>query len=269
MEQRKLDEIAWADKRRTIDPSDQQTARKYLANRKYYSVVRATQEFVHTWLRENCRDRDVFEMACGNGCYTRLIADIARSCTAADIAPLSIEQAKAAAKENPTWQRINYLVLDCENTKLPDNSFDVLCEGGALHHMDLNAACREAVRLLRPGGKFMCVEAIRHNPIIHLYRKLTPHLRTAWEADHILGRPEIRFVASFFERIEIRLFHISTLFAVPLRGTPLFNPVLTTFERIDRVLTRCPGFRWMAWQAAFILSNPKKDKLNSPMRNAA
>jgi ubiquinone/menaquinone biosynthesis C-methylase UbiE len=258
LEERKLAEIAWADKRRTIDPEDTEQAKKYLANKKYYSVVRRTTQFVDQWLRENCRGKDVFEMACGNGCYAPFVADIARSVTAADIAPLSIEQARERVKNDPVLRRINYQVLDCENTGLPDNSFDVLCEGGALHHMDLPAVSREAVRLLRPGGQFLCVEAIRHNPYIHLYRRMTPHLRTAWEADHILGRPEIMQLASHFERIELKLLHIATLAAVPLRKTPLFLPVLTTLEAVDAVLTRIPGFRWMAWQAVFVLSHPKK-----------
>lgn len=257
-EERKLAEIAWADKRRSIDPGDERLASKYLANQKYYSVVRQTTGFTTAWLRENCRDKDVFEMACGNGCYAPLVADIARSCTAADIAPLSIEQARRKVKNDPVLSKINYLVRDCENTGLPDNSFDVLCEGGALHHMDLPAVSREAVRLLRPGGKFLCVEALRHNPAIHLYRKLTPHLRTAWEAEHILGRREILQLASFFEEIELRFFHISTLLAVPLRRSRLFHPALTTLEGIDSVLTRIPGLRWMSWQAVFVLSNPKK-----------
>jgi SAM-dependent methyltransferase len=261
LEARKLAEIEWADKRRTINPQNADEVKKYLANKKYYSVVRKTTQFVDHWIRTECVDRDVFEMACGNGCYAPMAAEVAHSVLAADIAPKSIEQAQASSRHDPLLSKIDYRVLDCENTGLADNSFDVICEGGALHHMDLPAVCREAVRLLRPGGQFLCVEAIRHNPIIHTYRKLTPHLRTAWEAKHILGRPEIMYLAEHFEECELRLFHMSTLLTVPLRRTPVFESALSLAERIDEVLTRLPGLRWMAWQAAFVLKSPKKDML--------
>lgn len=259
LEPRKLAEIEWADKRRTISPGNAEDARKYLANRKYYSVVRKTTQFVESWLREECVGKDVFEMACGNGCYSPMVADIANSITAADIAPKSIEQARKSVEGDPILSRIDYQVLDCENTGLADNSFDILCEGGALHHMDLPAVCKEAVRLLRPGGQFLCVEAIRHNPVIHTYRKLTPHLRTAWEAKHILGRPEIMYLADHFEHCELQLFHMSTLLTVPLRRTPFFQTALSIAESVDQLLTSVPGLRWMAWQAVFVLKNPKKE----------
>src|SRR3989344_3069655 len=85
IEERKKKEIEWADKKRSIHPTDSKQARKYLANMKYYSVVRKRTEFINRWIQENCRDKDVFEMGCGNGCYAPNISEISKSCTAADI----------------------------------------------------------------------------------------------------------------------------------------------------------------------------------------
>jgi ubiquinone/menaquinone biosynthesis C-methylase UbiE len=256
MEQRKLAEIEWADKRRQIDPDDEEALKKHCANMKYYSVVRRTTEYVNDWISRNCDGKDVFEMACGNGGYALKISEHARTCVAADIAPVTIQQAIERSVHDPHTKKIQYMVLDCEKTGLPDGSFDVVCEGGALHHMDLDSAYREAARLLRPGGKFLCVEAIRHNPVIQLYRRMTPNLRTRWEADHILGRREIMMGKKYFQDVSIRCFHMATIFAVPFRKTALFSPVLAVAEHVDNVLTSIPGFRWMAWQAVFEFSNP-------------
>src|SRR3954462_1451310 len=120
LEARKVAEIEWADKRLTMDPNAAENAGKYLAHKKYYSVVRATTRFAERWLRENCRGKDVFEMACGNGCYAPMVAQVAGSGTAADIAPVSIQQASDKAAGDPVLSKIDYRVLDCENTGLPD-----------------------------------------------------------------------------------------------------------------------------------------------------
>lgn len=258
MLERKRAEIEWADFRRSLDGSDPDQA-PYLANVKYYSVVRQTTRFVDRWIREHCRGKDVFEMACGSGGYALRIGPLARSTLAADIAPRTIALAIEQAAQRGLGRAIEYRVLDCEQTGLPDASFDVICEGGALHHMDAPVVFREAARLLRPGGRFLCVEALRHNPLIQLYRRTTPHLRTRWEARHILGRREIEAAAEYFAELEIHFFHLATLLAAPLRKTRVFEPLLTLLEAADRLLLRIPGLRWMAWQCVFVLSEPRKE----------
>lgn len=258
LEERKLKEIEWADFRRTIDDGDEEAKKKYKVNSEFYKINRSVDRYVTDWLVANLAGKDVFEMACGTRGLVARARHALKSGIASDIAPQSIELAKQAAVDDPSFAKIDYQVLDSENTGLPSNSFDVVVEGGALHHMDLDAAYAEAARLLRPGGKFFCVEAMRHNPIIHAYRRGTPHLRTAWEVEHILGRQDIRKGLNYFEGLHERNFHIATLTAIPFRNSPLRAPIQTVGEVLDSVLTRIPGFRWMSWQCVFVLSSPKK-----------
>lgn len=258
LEDRKVKEIEWSDFRRTLTKeNDGDDFDKFNANLKYYCITGKQTEDIKKWLKANTLDKDVFEMACGNTAMLPHVAGQVRSAVAADIAPVTIELAKQSAKGKPDLERINYCVLDCEKTGLPDNSFDVILEQGALHHMDLDAAYSEAARLLKPKGKFFCLEAIRHNPIIHLYRKMTPHLRTAWEVDHILGRKQVIKGLEYFNKIEKRHYFLVSIFAVPFRNTIFFKPLLTVLQAFDAVLTRIPGFRWLSWQCMFILSEPK------------
>ncbi len=256
LEERKKKEIEWADFRRTIE--DPELKKKYTVNSEFYQINRPVNTYVTNWLRTNLAGKDVFEMACGTKGLVARARDVINSAVASDIAPESIEIAKRNALEDSSYGTIDYRVVDAEKTGFPDNSFDVVVEGGALHHMDLDAAYAEAARILRPGGKFFCVEALRHNPVIHWYRRRTPHLRTAWEVDHILGRPEIRRGLNYFEKLDTRNFHIATLPAIPFRNTALKEPILTTGEILDSVLTRIPGFKWLSWQCVFVLENPKK-----------
>lgn len=258
METRKQKEIEWSDFRRTISEDDAENYQKYNANHRFYAINRKVNHRIDAWLAAHTQGKDVFEVACGEQPLIGKVARQIRSGVAADIAPLTIELAKKNAQASPDLQKIDYRVLDCEHTGLPDSSFDVMIETGALHHMDLDAAYKEAVRLLRKDGQYFCIEAIRHNPIIHLYRRLTPHLRTAWEVDHILGRAQVMHGLRYFEQIEVDHYNIATLFAIPLIGTRLFAPALAVCEAIDSVLTRLPGIRWIAWQAVFVLKYPRK-----------
>jgi len=62
----------------------------------------------------------------------------------------------------------------------------------------------------------------------------------------------------YFERVEVRSFHLAVLAAVPLRKTPLFKPVLAALDGLDRAALRLPGLRAQGWMACFMLSEPTK-----------
>jgi len=127
---------------------------------------------------------------------------------------------------------------------------------GVLHHMDLDAALKQIRRVLAPGGKAIFLEALANNPIIHAYRKRTPHLHTAWETDHILRFEDANKMRKYFKRVEVRSFHLAVLAAVPLRSSPVFEPARAVLDGIDRAILRVPGVRRQGWMACFLLSDP-------------
>ena len=116
----------------------------------------------------------------------------------------------------------------------------------------------QLARVLKPDGQMICTEALGHNPLISLYRKRTPHLRTKWEVKHVLRKELFAEMAKYFDGIEMHFFHLTTLAGVPFRKLPGFELILRALERVDAVLLKLPFFRWQAWQAFFILSKPKK-----------
>jgi SAM-dependent methyltransferase len=143
---------------------------------------------------------------------------------------------------------MRFVQTDCEQSGLPSGSFDVAMCGGVLHHLDLTAALSELQRLLRPGGMLLAVEPLNINPAFQLYRKLTAHLRTEYEAEHILSLRDIKLIGSFFEIDSVRYFHQLSPLAAFLHRTPVFSPVLVLTDAIDQVLTRLPLVRLMSWQ---------------------
>ena len=76
---------------------------------------------------------------------------------------------------------------------------------------DLSSAIRVAasdnvVAVLVDVQEVRCViasEGLGHNPLIQLYRNLTPQLRTEWEALHIIKKEQIRLAADYFGRVEL------------------------------------------------------------------
>lgn len=227
-------------------------------NMKYYSVERRSRNFVTNLFDIHGPQNDVLDLCCGNGEDSLYLASHgANRVIGLDISPVSIENCKRQSDQHNSRCKPEFIVGDAENTGLPDHSFDLISEYGALHHVDCRAVYAEMARLLKPNGIVVCTEAIAHNPVIHAYRKLTPSLRTANEVDRILTKRDILAAKQWFNKVEIHWFHLATIAAVPFRRTFLFKPALFMTEAIDSVLLSIPGFRWMAWQAVFTLSEPR------------
>jgi ubiquinone/menaquinone biosynthesis C-methylase UbiE len=233
----------------------------YQANKRFYDIGRSNHAFSRNWIGRAAVGKSVLDYCCGDG-ETALFAASqgARKATGIDISPVSVEAATAKAVARGLSANTAFEVMDAENMSFADASFDLIVVGGVLHHLDLDKAYRELARVLKPGGQVFCLEALKHNPIIHWYRKATPHLRSEWETAHILGRAEILAAKKYFGRVRVeRFFHLTTLAAVPLRNTSLFSPVLGVLEVVDRGLLKIPGIGWQAWQAFFTLADPKHE----------
>jgi 2-polyprenyl-3-methyl-5-hydroxy-6-metoxy-1,4-benzoquinol methylase len=257
IEERKILEAEFHDRLR--DPAlrnDPELYSKLTSNKKWYTVARQSKEFTESYLRAHSPGARALDFACGDGQYSFLMAEAGAEVTGIDISPTSIENATHEAAHRRL--NVNFEVMDCEQMSFPDQSFDLINVNGVLHHMDLSHAYRELARVLKPTGSILCVEAIAHNPVFHAYRKLTPHLRTEFEAEHILRRKDVLAARRYFKRVEWRFFHCASLAAVPFRRSNLFNPVLSALERVDSVLLSIPPVRWWAWQVAFTLSQPRQ-----------
>jgi ubiquinone/menaquinone biosynthesis C-methylase UbiE len=228
-------------------------------NMKYYAIERASRNFVERWYEQHVEGMRVLDYCCGNGEDGVLIVGFgAKEVVGIDISEVSVENSQNLAVREGFADRVSHMVADAEETGFEDSTFDIVTEYGSLHHLDLDKAFAELARVLKPGGKAICQEAIRHNPLIHLYRKLTPSLRTPWEIPHILGRSSLNNAKRYFETVEVHHYHLVSLLSVPFRHTKLFNPLLSLLERVDQVLLSIPGLRWMAWQMVIVLSDPKK-----------
>ena len=277
LEERKQKEIEHSDRRRSIvrgyeyktDASEQdadssfvedsEEYRKHFSNMKFYSVTRSSVARRDEVLYEGIEGKVVLDYCCGNGeigieMAKRGAADV----YGIDISQVAIDNAAALAVDAGVGSSCKFAVMDAENTDFEGDTFDAIHEYGALHHLDLEAAFKELARILKPEGKLVCTETLRHNSFIHWYRHRTPHLRTEWEVEHILGVPEIWSGLAHFENVNIKFYHLAVLAAVPFRKSVIFRPLLAGLELIDKVLLSIPGLRRMAWVAVIVYSYPRK-----------
>ncbi len=239
---------------------DKEKFNYYFSNMKYYAITAASEDYKHAWLDKHCTSRStkILDFACGNGENGIYAATCGADCTGVDISPEGVDNANRNAKKFGVEERCRFVVMDGEHMTFADNTFDFAVEYGALHHVDLDVALAELARVLKPGAQMMCVEALRHNPLIHWYRKRTPHLRTEWEVDHILGVESLEVMRKHFSKVEVRFFHLAALALVPLRKTFLFPMLLPIFNAIDRVLLSTEVVGKYGWIMAVVLSEPKK-----------
>jgi len=100
------------------------------------------------------------DVGCASGVSAALLAARGAKVKGLDISPELVAQ---AAKLWPEYSdRLNFSVGDAENLDMADNSVDAVFFGGVLHHFpDMSGVITEALRVLKPGGKFIALEPNR------------------------------------------------------------------------------------------------------------
>jgi ubiquinone/menaquinone biosynthesis C-methylase UbiE len=213
LNERKIKELEFHNRdrdRAKIETLPQDTFDKFYGNKKFYSTVRRSTEFVDNWIREHAKGKIFLDYACGNGGNAIKAAKAGASLSIGfDISDVSVNNAMLDAKKSGL-ENTYFFQADAENTQLPDDCIDTIICSGMLHHLDLSYAFPELRRILAPGGRILAVEALDYNPVIKLYRKLTPDMRTEWEKAHILSLKDVNFGSRFFDIGEIKYWHITS-----------------------------------------------------------
>lgn len=250
LDDRKLKELEFHDKDRDqsrIVSMDKDSYEKYYGNKKFYKTVRKSHEYTQDWIKENAKGKIFLDYACGNGGNAIIAANCGANLSIGlDISGVSVRNAQEQANMLELDNAI-FIQADAENTHLPDHCIDVIICSGMLHHLDLNFAFPELARILAPGGKILCGEALAYNPFIKLYRARTSQMRTEWEKAHILTLKDVKKAKRYFEIGEIKFWHITSYLAA------FMPPMLSFFNAVDSLLTKIPLLKRMAWIFTFEL----------------
>ena len=140
----------------------------------------------------------VLEVGCGNGLHLLALAREFGQGLGVDLSPAMIEAARAEARLRCLEDRVTFGVDQGERLdSVADASIDVVfCVGAIEHMLDQDQVFRSAYRVLRTGGRFVCITL---NGESIWYRYLAPalgfHTRRL-STDRYLGAGELRLLAS-------------------------------------------------------------------------
>lgn len=222
---------------------------------KYYVITQSSRSHYYKCILSHSKGQTVLEFGCGTGSSAHMLSPYAKKIVGIDISEVGIEKARQRARSEG-FENIDFLVMDAEQLAFPDKSFDLVCGTSILHHLDLRKSLGEIVKVLKPEGKAVFIEPLGTNPVINLYRYMTPSLRT--KDEHPFGSKDLLTFEEFFSKVDIVFFHFLSLLSVPLRHMSAFEKILNFLDAIDRrIFDWLPFSKVFAWQVVIVLEGPK------------
>ena len=177
---------------------------------------------------------NILEIGCGTNTISKKIVDMDANITIIDISEKAIEIAKQHFQEGII--NISCVVMDAENLKFNDNSFDLVYGSGILHHLSIEKAIVEIKRVLKKDGRAIFYEPLGHNILINFFRSLTPGLRS--EDEHPLLINDLELIKEHFPLTKFHYFYFLSLITIPFVKFPIFKGLIRFINRIDKLLNK-------------------------------
>lgn len=169
---------------------------------------------------------------------------------AIDISPETIAKLAKAIDAEGLHHKCEVLVMDCESLSFEDETFDIVFARSIIHHLDIDQSLKEINRVLKHNGKFTVIEPLGTNPIINLYRRLTPNSRTSGE--HPLLSGDFDSFTVLFHTIKAHYLYAFSILAYLYRmidsNEARFSCVFKALCRLDGIFLKyIPGYRYLCW----------------------
>lgn len=132
-----------------------------------------------TWIRPafarfgDLTGKRVLDFGCGHGMAAVVLAKLGAVVSAFDLSPGYVAEAERRARVNGV--SVQFCVADGERLPYADGSFDAVWGNAILHHLDMDRAGRELVRVLKPGGVAVFCEPWAGNPALEIARRSLPY----------------------------------------------------------------------------------------------
>jgi ubiquinone/menaquinone biosynthesis C-methylase UbiE/DNA-binding MarR family transcriptional regulator len=160
----------------------------------------------------------IADLGAGEGTFSQLLARSAKKVIAVDNSEKMLEYGRELARKHGV-KNLEYRKGDLEEVPIRDATVDVAFFSQALHHAQHpERAVAEAARILKPGGRIVVLDLLRHN-----YEEARELYADLW-----LGFTEVevtRFLRQAgFKNIETSVVHIE-------EGTPHFETLLALGDK--------------------------------------
>lgn len=119
----------------------------------------------------------VLDFGCGTGAFSILGALYSSSVEGVDISEGLLSCASEYLDENPI-SNLAFTKIDGEKIPFRDDEFDAILLLDTIHHLENpDKLIPELMRVLKPGGKIICFEPNKLNPLIYLIHYIDPNER--------------------------------------------------------------------------------------------
>lgn len=229
----------------------------------------------HRWIKDRLGDprgKRVLDVGCGCGEAAVWFAKRGASVVATDLSREFLDLVRRVAALHGV--SLETVPGDAGVLAFPDDTFDVVYAGNLLHHVDLEQTLLEIKRVLKPGGRVVTWDPLRHNPVINLYRRMASKVRTPDE--HPLHIREVEVFRRHFTGVEYECFWLFTLWLFArfyliervhpssdrywkkiVREHERLAPKYSRLEKIDRaVLKAIPFLKRYCWNIAVVAKKP-------------
>lgn len=138
----------------------------------------------------------VLEIGAGTGMCTEVILQTGARVVATDISKSALA---LLARRTARFSNLETRVADMESLPFADAEFDVVCSAGSLSYGENRIVMQEIYRVLKPGGRFICVDSLNHNPIYRLNRWIQ-YRRGQRTRSTIERMPTLQMIQSYREK---------------------------------------------------------------------
>ncbi len=119
-------------------------------------------------------NKTLVDVACGTGDLGKLFLDLTKSSSEIYCVDPNIEMINKGKERLKKYKKIEWIVDSAENLPLKENSCDYYTISFGLRNTkNLNKSLAEAYRVLRPGGRYLCLEfsKIQNSNLEFVYKK--------------------------------------------------------------------------------------------------
>lgn len=181
----------------------------------------------------------VLDHGCGHGMAAVVLARRGARVTGLDLSGHYLAEARQRAEANGV--AVQFVQADGERLPFAGSSFARVWGNAILHHLDLETAAREILRVLQPGGIAVFCEPWEGNPLLRWARQHLPYRgKQRTRDERPLQRADLSVLRRVFPQLQMEGFQLLSMVRRVLRPGRL----QVGLDNLDsRLLREVPGLQ--------------------------
>lgn len=172
----------------------------------------------------------VLEVGCGSGWLSIRLAKAGAKVYGIDISGELVKTAIAEAETQGCSENTFFAKMAVEDLSFEDTYFDLVIGSAILHHTEIGSSVTNIERVLKQNGRAVFVEPMNENPVLKMWRRLTPWRRSPTEK--ALLKVDLEFIRTVFHRAAYHYFGFTSMATAGLLMLLPNNSILISINRM-------------------------------------